>query len=78
MVEGDWTGLNTVKYMISLLLWIISIDLYTVSQHSLIKAGWNKPLPWMIRQCNEKVKHKEVETPLPFLNIQLTVSGLQP
>lgn len=45
MVEGDWTGLNTVKYMISLLLWIISIDLCTVQQHSLIKAVWNKPEP---------------------------------
>lgn len=45
MEEGDWTGLNTVKSIISLLLWIISIDLYTVSQHSLIKAVWNKPLP---------------------------------
>lgn len=29
----------------------------------------------MIRQSNEKVKHEELENPpLPFLNIQLTVS----
>lgn len=45
MVEDDWNGLNAVKHMISLLLQIISIDLYTVLQHSLIKAVWNKPLP---------------------------------
>lgn len=38
MEEGDWTQLNAVKYMISLLLRIISIDLYTVSQHTLIQA----------------------------------------
>lgn len=44
--EGDWTGVNTAKCMISLLLWIISIDLlYLVLQHSLIKAVWNKPVP---------------------------------
>lgn len=59
--------------MISL-LWILSIDLYTVPQHSLIKAVWNTPLPEMIRQCNEKLKLEELEMPLPFLNIQLTVS----
>lgn len=42
--EGDATGLNAAKYMISPLLWIISIDLYLVLQYSLIKAVWNKPV----------------------------------
>lgn len=42
MLEGDWTGRNTVKYMLSLMLWIISIDIYLRPWYSLIKAVWNK------------------------------------
>lgn len=61
MLEGDWTGRNTVKYMLSLMSWIISIDIYLRPWYRLIKAVWNKPALWMIGSAMKRWNTRRLE-----------------